>query len=66
MRQTTNPKLQIPKKSQFPMTKTQRVVEALVPSAYLLDSAFGTNAATTFEICSLEIFWGLGFGLWSL
>jgi hypothetical protein len=49
------------------MTKIQRVVEALVPSAYLLDSAFaGANAATAFAICSLEIFWGLGFGLWSL
>jgi len=49
------------------MTKTQRVVEALAAaSAYLLNSAFGTNAATTFEICSSEIFSDLGFGIWRL
>ena len=49
------------------MTKTQRVVEALAAaSAYLLDSAFDPNAATTSEICSLEIFWDLGFGIWRL
>jgi len=46
------------------MTKTQRVVEALAAaSAYLLDSAFDTNAAITFEICSLELFLDLGFGI---
>jgi hypothetical protein len=49
------------------MTKTQRVVETLAAaSAYLLDSVFDTNAATTFEICSLEIFLDLGFGTWRL
>src|SRR5207253_11225654 len=54
-------------KLQITMTKTQRVVVALAAaSAYLLDSAFGTSAATTFDICSLEIFWDLGFGIWCL
>jgi len=62
-----NPHFQTPKKLQITMTKTQRVVEALAAaSAYLLDSAFDTNAATTFEICSLEIFWDLGSGIWRL
>ena len=49
------------------MTKTQRVVETITAaSAYLLDSAFGTSAATTFDICSLEIFWDLEMGIWNL
>ena len=62
-----NPHFQTPKKLQITMTKTQRVVEALAAAnAYLLDSAFGTSAATTFDICSLEIFWDLGFGIWCL
>jgi hypothetical protein len=51
-----NPHFQTPKKLQITMTKTQRVVEALAAA----------NAATTFEICSLEIFWDLGFGIWRL
>src|SRR5205814_8288419 len=62
-----NPHVQTPRKRQITMTKPQRVVEALAAaSAYLLGSAFGTSAATTFDICSLEIFWDLGFGIWCL